>query len=152
MRLQAIGGAGTYAASEFDVFAAVTNCCGTGTVFAEAAPVVSVTQPVIVHVGDTGTLAVHVANNAPTDGFGEKSIATITGTPTGGFTSGSSTLTGEIAAGTSGSLTLDFSTSHNGIISGTVDVGADVGWGHGGQVRLTGSERPHCRRRSSYRP
>jgi von Willebrand factor type D domain len=133
VRLQAIGGAGTYAASELDLFAATPTVAVTGTVYAEAAPVVSIAQPIIVHVGDAGTLALHVANDAPTDGFGEKLIAAITGTPTGGFITGSVSATGEIAAGASGSLTLDFSTAHNGIISGTVNIGltSDGGTGPG---------------------
>ncbi|MBS0639055.1 MAG: choice-of-anchor D domain-containing protein, partial [Proteobacteria bacterium] len=86
-----------------------------------------------VHVGDAGHAALTVANNAPTGGFGENLLAVISGTPTGGLTLGSTTATGAIAPGSSGSLTLDYSTALNGVISGQIHVAltSDGGTGPG---------------------
>ena len=145
VRLQAVGGNGTYAASELDLFAATPTVAVTGTVFAEAVPTLSSSSPLYLHVGDLGMLTVTVANDAPTDGYGEDLIAAVTATPTGGFTLGSPDSTGDIAPGGSGTFTLDFSTAQTGVVSGDVQVAltSDGGSGAGsidnlGQTALPG--------------
>jgi hypothetical protein len=128
LRLQAVGGDGTYAAGELDFFAAVPTVAVTGTIFNLASPAVIVPPNVILHVGDPGTLSLGVGNAAPADGYSENLIAALTSV-SGGVTIASGGGTGDIAPGATdaGAFQLDFSTAQPGNInaSATLAVKSD---------------------------
>ena len=101
-----------------------------GTVFQEA---VASIAPVsfYAHLGGPGVLTLDIANTAPANGYSENLIAALSAV-SGGFTIASSG-TGDIAAGKSGTLTLDYATSQTGTISGqvTIALSSDGGTGAG---------------------
>jgi hypothetical protein len=130
LRLQAVGGDGTYAAGELDFFAATPTVAVTGTIFNLAAAAVTVPQNVILHVGDPGTLSLGVGNAAAADGYSENLIAALSSVG-GGVTIVAGGGTGDIAPGATdaGAFQLDFSTAQTGNIndSATLALTSDGG-------------------------
>ena len=102
-----------------------------GAVYREAAASVAPVNA-FVHVGDTGTIDVTVANADPNDGFSEALIAAPAGV-TGPFTDLSPSPTSPIAASASAAITLAFSTATAGVLTGSISLGlaSDGGTGPG---------------------
>ena len=91
-----------------------------GNVYREAtASIAPLPSDIIVHVGDTVSDALSIANTAASDGYSENLIASVTGVSAGLVTS--NLTTGDIAAGTSSSaIALGISTAAAGGVSGSV--------------------------------
>ncbi|WP_206742638.1 Hint domain-containing protein [Acidisphaera rubrifaciens] len=132
VRLQASGGAGTYAAGELDLFTATPTVAVSGTVFNLATADVSAVADYL-HVNDAGTVTLPVANGAPAGADSENLIASIVAAP--GLTIAGGASTGEIAAGTTAATPLQFdvSTAQPGVIDSAVTLAAisDGGTGPG---------------------
>ena len=120
-----------------------------GAVYREAAASIAPVS-LVLHVGDTGTVTLAVANSAAADGFSENLIATLGALPAG-FTATGSGTTGDIVAGGTNStaLGLRFSAATPGVVSGTatVDLVSDGGTGAGaidglGQTTLSAAAVP----------
>ena len=93
-----------------------------GDVFRDAAATIAPVSE-IVHVGDPGSVALSIGNNAPDDGYSENLLASLAGV-TGAFGEASAGPTGGIAPGSNDkrTLALSFSTATAGTLSGSARV------------------------------
>src|SRR5262249_28429449 len=93
-----------------------------GAVYREASAQIA-TVGTIIHVGDSGTIAVAITNTAAHDGFSEDLVASLS-QASGAFTIVSGGATGEIAAGATdvSSLSIGIATTLAGTFSGGVTV------------------------------
>jgi VCBS repeat-containing protein len=93
----------------------------TGSVYRAAAATIT-QSATVVHVGDTASQTLSIANSDPADGYSEGLRATVTGDTGNIVASGT---TGLIAAGTSdtSSVTVSYSTATAGVVSGQINLG-----------------------------